>query len=79
MPTRGNVKLPVLHIATPPQPELFPPGSLVALRNCPGPSGVVRGVRWGKVLVKWTDLNVVGRHNPRALVLAADADEGGIK
>jgi hypothetical protein len=73
MPTTGRTKLPVLKIKTLPPPPQFAPGARVALKNCPGPAGVVRGMRWGKVLVKWRDVNILGRHKPEALTLA---DEG---
>lgn len=61
--------LPVLHSTTPPKPQPFPAGSLVLLRVCPqGSPGCVRGMRRGRVVVHWPDLNYLGKHRPDALV-----------
>lgn len=66
MPT---VRLPVLPTSTPPPPEPFAAGSLVRLRTCPdGEAGVVRGTKFGRVVVHWPDLQFTGRHLPAALI-----------
>jgi hypothetical protein len=59
-----------------PQPEPFPPGSTVYLRNFRGPLGVVQGTRRKLVLVKWNGLNeFVGKHHAAALVMVDPPDD----
>ena len=71
---RGQfVTLPILKPAA--QPEPFPPGSRVYLRNRPGPHGIVRGMKRKRVIVHWPDLDCVGNHFPPALALAAEPNE----
>ncbi len=67
-------KLPIPRIAQP-QAEPFSTGSLVALKNCPGPTGIVLGVKRGRIAVRWDDVDYVGRHKASSLVLAADDQE----
>jgi hypothetical protein len=75
MSTHHNVKLPVLHSAAPAKPLPFAIGASVALVNCPGQAGTVKGMsRGGKIIVAWHGLNYTGRHSPDRLKLAEDAE-----
>ncbi len=74
MPTGKYVTLPGSKTA-PADPAPFPVGSTVCLRNCPGPHGVVRGMKRKRVIVYWPDLDCLGNHFPGTLVLAAEPDD----
>ena len=54
----------------------FPNGSRVVLKCCPSSHpGVVTGFQRGKILVRWPDLNFLGKHKPGALTWAGQAKE----
>jgi hypothetical protein len=74
MPKGKFTTLPVFR-PVPPKPALFPVGSMVCLRNCPGPHGIVRGMKRNRVIVFWPDLECIGNHFPGSLVLATEPDK----
>ena len=48
----------------------FAIGTQVLLKCCPHTQpGVVQGMRRGKVQVWWSDVGILGRHRPSALML----------
>jgi hypothetical protein len=59
----GRALLPVRKA---PKPTIvFAVGAKVRLLTCPhARPGMVRGTRRNKVLVRWSDLNFVGKHRP---------------
>jgi hypothetical protein len=68
---------PVLPGTKPKPPAMpFRMGTKVLMKCMPsGMPGIVQGVHRHRVLVRWGDLNFVGKHKPDSLVLAADAKE----
>lgn len=47
----------------------MPVGTGVLLRNAPhGTPGIVSGFSRGRVLVRWADLDLTTKHDPRALL-----------
>jgi hypothetical protein len=58
---------PVKPLAAP-----FPVGSRVVMKSCPSEPGIVKGQSRGRILVRWDDLDYLGKHNPESLTLAED-------
>ena len=54
----------------PEPPQQFPAGTLVMLKSCPGPTGIVQKMRRGMVHVLWSDLHFTGHHKASALIFA---------
>lgn len=54
----------------------FSPGALVLLKVCPhGQPGLVTGHARGKVIVRWEDLDLIGRHAPAVLLPVGRASD----
>jgi len=66
----SNPRVPVLQ-TEPAKPALFERGSRVFLKSCPfGEPGRVQKTERGRVLVRWSSPNYLGRHHPKSLLLA---------
>ena len=53
----------------------FSAGSMVYLRNQPGPWGTVLGTHDGRVIVRWSSLNCVRKHLANSLILASGPED----
>lgn len=66
---------PLSRVAGALRADVFPAGSMVFLRNGPGPWGTVLGMHQGRVVVRWSGLNQVAKHPAASLILASTPDE----
>ena len=66
----NNIRLPIWrNLQSPAPPAAFPVGSQVVLRSCPDAQpGRVVCIKYGRVRVRWDDLNLTTAHRANSLI-----------